>query len=221
MDQSLLLPQLLWYNAEKKVETVNLILKRQFEHWNVVVEHVEQADEKERDKALAIIKKQEELFEKKEPEYGVVEQVELDDKQIGYLNASKVPFFGKQDELLGFLVISMPVVSDKEYTKILQNAKFESNVLRECLIKNRRIIISVEKEGRMILKFASDNISSIGYTMEDIAMQELYWLDIIHEDDRERVLEELKDAYEHKDCFVRQKYRILDKNQNEIWVDTV
>ncbi|MBQ5559696.1 MAG: GGDEF and EAL domain-containing protein [Lachnospiraceae bacterium] len=221
MDQSLLLPQLLWYNAEKKVETVNLILKRQFEHWNVVVEHVEQADEKERDKALAIIKKQEELFEKQEPEYGVVEQVELDDKQIGYLNASKVPFFGKQDELLGFLVISMPVVSDKEYTKILQNAKFESNVLRECLIKNRRIIISVEKEGRMILKFASDNISSIGYTMEDIAMQELYWLDIIHEDDRERVLEELKDAYEHKDCFVRQKYRILDKNQNEIWVDTV
>jgi len=85
------------------------------------------------------------------------------------------------------------------------------------LTRNPAVIYTCNAGGDWATTFVSENISSVvGYEAEEFLEAPGFWLDHIHPDDRERVLEDIEvfvKAGRH--CF---EYRFLHKNGSYLWI---
>jgi len=69
------------------------------------------------------------------------------------------------------------------------------------------------------IDYVSSNISTLGYSQEQLLSEQKKYVDIIHPDDRERVELEVINYLENNIDAYAQKYRILTADGKEIWVD--
>lgn len=69
------------------------------------------------------------------------------------------------------------------------------------------------------VQFVSENVSQWGYTKEEFQSGRLNFQDIVHPDDRQRVIEEILRLAEEGRMEFRQSYRILTKDGRVRWVD--
>jgi PAS domain S-box-containing protein len=69
------------------------------------------------------------------------------------------------------------------------------------------------------VQFVTENISQWGYTKEEFESGRLNFQDIVHPDDRERVIEEILRLTKEGRGEFRQFYRILTKDGRARWVD--
>ena len=221
MDQSKLLPGLIWQDAEGKYVTINTVQRAGMERYLHLLEHEEEASELEREMMLSIERQKQIMIESRQPMCGQVEQVDFDLENNGFSMMNKVPIIGKKEEFLGVLMIAKPVLSQEEYVNLFQNGRYENALLRECVMADNKIMIGVENTGEMMIRYATANLSRLGYAMDKIVMRKTSWLEMIVPEDRKRVQEEMAEAYERRDRFFQQKYRIIDGHGQELWIDTV
>lgn len=107
----------------------------------------------------------------------------------------------------------------KEYAEQLEH----SNQIKEEMervVNNSPVIVfkwKLEKDWPVV--FVSENVSQLGYTVEDFTSGRIKYVDILHPQDLERfhpMLEEYKNI--HSDQF-NQEYRIFTKSGDIRWVD--
>lgn len=221
MDQAKLLPELIWMNASEEYVTVNTAVKPGIERYLYLRNHREELTAVENNMIQTIEAQQNALFEKREPVFGQMEQVDFNRENSGLVTMNKLPIFGKKEEFLGVLLISKPVVSDKDYQSMYIDARFENAMLRECVMEEKKIVMAVDYKQGMLVRYATANFREFGYSMEQIAMREIRWMDLIDPEDRERVTEEMEEAFGRNDRFFHQKYRVRNGNGESIWVDTI
>lgn len=221
MDQAKLLPELIWMNASEEYVTVNTAVKPGIERYLYLRDHREELTAVENNMIQTIEAQQNALFEKREPIFGQMEQVDFNQENSGLVTMNKLPIFGKKEEFLGVLLISKPVVSDKDYQSMYIDARFENAMLRECVMEEKKIVMAVDYKQGMLVRYATANFREFGYSMEQIAMREIRWMDLIDPEDRERVTEEMEEAFGRNDRFFHQKYRVRNGNGESVWVDTV
>lgn len=92
------------------------------------------------------------------------------------------------------------------------------------LFKNGPIIIFIwENSENWPVKNVSENIEDIfGYESSDFVSQKLVYKDLIHIDDIDRVIIEVKNAIENNlKSFIHEPYRIKDKNGDYKWVKDI
>ena len=221
MDQAKLIPGLIWMNAKKEYVTVNTVVRPGVDRYLYLHSHREELTSVEKNMIQTIEAQQNELFEKREPVFGQMEQVDFNQENNGLVTMNKLPIVGKKEELLGVLLISKPVITDKDYQRMYADARFENAMLRECVMEEKKIVMAVDYKQGMLVRYATANFREFGYSMEQIAMREIRWLDLIDPEDRERVTEEMEDAFGRNDRFFRQKYRVRNGKGESVWVDTI
>ncbi len=221
MDQAKLIPGLIWINNKREYITVNTVVRPGVERYLYLSEHREELNDVEKNMIQLIETQQNALFDKREHSFGQMEQVDFNQENNGLVTMNKLPIVGKEDELLGLLLISKPVVSDKDYQYMYADARFENAMLRECVMEEKKIVMAVDYKQGMLVRYATSNFREFGYSMEQIAMREIRWMDLIVPEDRERVKEEMEEAFGRNDRFFRQKYRVRNGQGECVWVDTV
>lgn len=221
MDQAKLLPGLIWLNGKREYVTVNTVVRPGVERYLYLCDHRDELTSVEKNMLQVIETQQNGIFEKREPEFGKMEQVDFNRENSGLVTMNKLPIPGKQGELLGVLLISKPIISDKDYQHMYIDARFENAMLRECVMEEKKIVMAVDYKQGMLVRYATSNFREFGYSMEQIAMREIRWMDLIDPEDRERVKEEMEDAFVRNDRFFRQKYRVKNGQGESVWVDTI
>lgn len=88
------------------------------------------------------------------------------------------------------------------------------------LFKNGPVLMfSWQPEGCWPVKFVSDNVKDIlGYTPEEMMQQGFEFGHIVHPDDFEKTATELEQALANKADYLKQAYRVLDKQGKVHWV---
>lgn len=221
MDAAKLLPGLIWKDADRQTVSVSTGLKFGMSHYAYVLEHPEEATETELEMMQEIAYQQASVYEKKEPVFCQVERVDFTEENNGLVTMNKLPILGKGEELLGVLMVCKPVLSEKDYMQLYANQSIENALLRECIMSDRKMILCVGKRENMNIRYATSNFCLLGYPMEEVIQRKVDWMDVIAPEDRERVREEIQDAFAQKEHFFYQKYRILDAKGEKHWINTI
>jgi len=154
-----------------------------------------------------------------------------------------VPVIGKEDDLLACLFISAAdgALFDKQDRELLESLASMMSVAMENSIQleeSRRIEVDLEKSvatyrtlveqipaityiatlDRSRILFVSPQIEAIlGFCQDDFLANQEIWSQQIHADDRDRVLEEVRQSLEDNIPF-HSEYRICSKHGEYLWV---
>ena len=118
--------------------------------------------------------------------------------------------------------ISKRKQTEKELKKYADELK-HSNELKEemeSIINNSPVIVFKWKtETDWPVEFVSENITKLGYTVEDFTSNTIKYADIIHPDDSERIHLHVSNYYMKKNAQLDYEYRIYTKSGDVRWVD--
>ena len=123
-------------------------------------------------------------------------------------------------------VLDMATTQRIEAEKALRNYAMElehSNQLKEELervIHNSPVIVFLWKyEPTWPVEFVSENISRLGYNVEDFTSRKLLYKDIVHPEDMDKIQKKLLRSVESGCNVYNAEYRILTKSGEIRWVD--
>ena len=214
-----LLPGLIWKTADGRYATVNEVAQKGLERY------VKERDSKDSDNEL-ITRMVEEVqasertvLETKKGLFCQIEQTDFEKIGSGLLKLNRLPILGKKEEYIGLLIISNSILTEMDYQKMFQNVLHETAMLRECVMRENRIAIGIGMEPEMLVHYATPNIASLGYSVEQIVAQQCKWSEIVYPDDLQRVQDEIAQAIEQNVKSLKQTYRIYTAEGKVIWVN--
>ncbi|MEZ5334205.1 MAG: PAS domain S-box protein [Methanolobus sp.] len=118
--------------------------------------------------------------------------------------------------------ISKRKKTEKELKKYAEDLKHSNELKEEMenIINNSPVIVFKWKtETDWPVEFVSENISKLGYTVEDFTSNRIKYADIVHPEDSERKHLHISKYYMTKDAELNYEYRIFTKSGDVRWVD--
>ncbi|TGC09718.1 PAS domain S-box protein [Methanolobus halotolerans] len=140
-------------------------------------------------------------------------------KQLGNLTVSFVPLMdelGAYDGMIGYVEDTGECISrEKDILDGISDAGKQASIYHNIPI----MIFRWSAEKGWPVRFVSDNISQLGYTKEEFESGDIRYIDIVHPDDREMLLEDV-DRFERTDpVYFSGDYRLLSRSGDIIWVN--
>ncbi|AFV23505.1 PAS/PAC sensor signal transduction histidine kinase [Methanolobus psychrophilus R15] len=137
---------------------------------------------------------------------------------LSYQSISLVPLFGEDGSYYG-MVCYVEEVSDyclRErglLDKLSDVDKLES-IYREVPV----IVLKWSSEEGWPVLFVSENISQLGYTKEELESENMHYIDMIHPQDRAKLLQGMSRFTEEGEAYFSHEYRLLRKTGEFLWV---
>lgn len=219
-DMDKLYPRMIWKDAEGKYIVVSGKAKRDIEEYLAVKSQIEEMGSRDKELFEEYNRTEVEVKESQEPLFYHIEQFNFKQGESLYVRMNRIPFYDKKMDYQGMLLMYMPVLSKDDYEKLFNHALSESATMRECLIKEDIVMVGLACEETFPIVYATPNIQNFGYSMEDIMGQQMTWGDFVHEEDVERIMEELKEGIHSKEKNLQQKFRIKAYDGSDVWVDS-
>lgn len=123
---------------------------------------------------------------------------------------------GVSGELTGMMPEICVFRESKEALKIALEVQ---KVLWTVINNSPAIVFLWRNEDKWPADFVSENISQLGYEVEDFTSQRVLYGDIVHQDDIKNVTEQLARCVENKCDGFKMEYRIFTKEGELRWVD--
>jgi len=135
------------------------------------------------------------------------------DGRFVILETSGVPIFNKDGELKGYRGIDRDITLRK---KAEEKLALSESKLRNIIHNTPGMIYRGYPDWSTELIKGCEDIS--GYSKDEINSKEKNWISIIHQDDRERVINEALKLEQNSDSLVS-IYRIINKKNKVVWVE--
>ncbi len=143
----------------------------------------------------------------------VTEEINLFDRNEIITETRKIPVI--ENEKVEYIITVVRDITEKK--------KHEMSIMDSE--QRLRLALESAKEGIWDINFISGNIftnrewvSMLGYDTEKIRYNFDFWIDLIHPEDRDRVVESLNEHLYGKSSFYESVYRIKKKNGEWIWI---
>ena len=120
-------------------------------------------------------------------------------KEMGYIN-----LYGYEIDTIKRLEIKL-LEQEKQYRLLIENSS--------------AILLRWKFENQWSVEFISDNISQFGFLAGDFISKNIFYLDIIHPDDKERIIQEVHEYRNIGLARYSQEYRIITKEGAVCWVE--
>ena len=135
------------------------------------------------------------------------------DGRFVILETSGVPIFNKDGELKGYRGIDRDITLRK---KAEEKLALSESKLRNIIHNTPGMIYRGYPDWSTELIKGCEDIS--GYSKDEINSKEKNWISIIHQDDRERVINEALKLEQNSNSLVS-IYRIINKKNKVVWVE--
>jgi PAS domain S-box-containing protein len=127
------------------------------------------------------------------------------------LFSSVIPILNELGQPYQYITISQNITKQKQHERELKRN-------HQLFIEGPIIVFKWNMKADWPIEYVSENISQFGYTPAEFTNGDRSYYSIIHEDDRERIADEVKAYCESDvDCF-EQEYRIIKNDNDIIWV---
>jgi len=149
----------------------------------------------------------------------------IDGKERDFL-VHKATYSNISGEVIGIVGVMLDITERNKAEKSLIDYADElerSNKLKdelEKVINSSPVIVFLWKyEEGWPTEFVSENVTKLGYDVEDFTSKRLLYRDIVHPDDLKKVADELKMCVEAGCSDYTSEYRIFTKSGEVRWVD--
>lgn len=220
IENRIFLPGIMWYPGTSNAPIYSLAVQRGAEHFKKVFHQKQRAKEQDLERYDASMNLVTALLESDEAVYGKTIQMDFNPDRNGFVSVNYLPIHGKDNLLLGRLLIGQPIFTQKEYKKLAEQIWEEKQALLLHCMDEDKILFCVEKTSPYRIKKVSANVELLGYHAELLYQQEASLLDLIFLEDVQRVQEELNQRNKKSCLCNKQKYRICDAKKEVQWVDT-
>ena len=221
MDMEKLYPRLIWKDIDGTHTVVSGKAKSDVEEYLSVKSRIEEVSPQVRELFEEYNQIEREVKVHEEPLFCHMEQINFEQEEPYYVRMNRIPVFDKKIGYQGMILMYMPVLSKDDYERLFNQALCECAIMREWMMNKDVIMVGLGCDETFSMIYATPNIRTFGYSMEEIVEQQLSWKELIYEEDVERVLEELQQGMMKKEKNIQQKFRMKTREGNDIWVDSV
>ncbi|WP_406655500.1 PAS domain S-box protein [Methanolobus sp. ZRKC2] len=139
--------------------------------------------------------------------------------RLSYQSISFVPLVnesGAYDGMIGYIEESIEhISSEKGLLDEISSAREQSSVYRDIPI----MVFRWSAENGWPVLFVSQNISQLGYTKKEFESGAIRYIDIVHPDDREKLLLDTLRFEMAEKVYFSGDYRLLSKSGDTVWVN--
>lgn len=221
VDMDKLHPRLVWKDIDGTYTVISGKAKSDIEEYLALKSRLEEVSPQIRELFEEYNRIEIEVKVRQEPLFCHMEQINFEQDKPYYVRMNRIPIYDKKIGYQGMLLMYMPVLSKDDYETLFNYSLCENATLRDCLMSEGIIMVGLTYEETLPIIYATPNIQKFGYSIETIMEQQMTWRDLIHEEDAERVMEELQKGILRKEKSIHQKFRIKTLDENEIWVDSI
>jgi PAS domain S-box-containing protein len=110
-------------------------------------------------------------------------------------------------------------ITEQQEKELTLKGALKKMKLLEDIINNSSIMVFLwRNEQFWPADYTSDNVSKLGYTVEDFVEGRIMYSDLIHPDDYEMVKDTLAEQCDSGSDFYNQEYRLILKDNKILWV---
>ncbi|MEZ5335345.1 MAG: PAS domain-containing protein [Methanolobus sp.] len=110
-------------------------------------------------------------------------------------------------------------ITDQQEKELTLQETLKKNKLLEEIINNSSIMVFLwRNEQFWPADYASENVSKLGYPVEDFVEGRIMYSDLIHPDDYEMVKDTLAEQCDSGSDYYNQEYRLVTKDNKTLWV---
>ncbi|MBP1908395.1 PAS domain-containing protein [Methanolobus bombayensis] len=110
------------------------------------------------------------------------------------------------------------ITEQKEKEQTMQDALRKKQHLEEIINNSSIMVFLWRNEQFWPADYASDNVSKLGYPVEDFVEGRIMYSDLIHPDDYEMVKNTLAEQCDSGSDYYNQEYRLITKDNKTLWV---
>jgi len=130
------------------------------------------------------------------------------------------PIFNNDDKISHYVAVKQDVTSQKKTDEALNESYIKYEELAYIFNQSPAIGFLWSENKARTVEFVTDNIKQWGYTPEEFYSQKLAFSDIIYQEDKDNVLEELSKKIAAGKERLKQHYRVITKSKEVRWVDS-
>jgi PAS domain S-box-containing protein len=154
------------------------------------------------------------VFKEGKPVLNKVNPYYKENGETGYVQTNKWPVFDDKQKVIGIFGISRDITDHKKAVEDLEN---ERNLFAAGPVFTMEW--APERDGKWPIKYASSNVEKIlGFSPEEMMHPDFLYPEIIHPDDQDRIVNELKYNIANNIDTFETSYRLLTKTGDFIWV---
>lgn len=140
-------------------------------------------------------------------------------KGLSYQSVSLIPLFDEDGSYDGMACYVQEVSDYCLREKGLLEKLSSANRLESIYWEVPVIVFIWSSECGWPVRFVSENISLLGYTKEEFESGNILYIDIVHPEDRDQLLEDVSRlTWAGEECFSHE-YRLLKKSGESLWVN--
>lgn len=124
----------------------------------------------------------------------------------------------KSGEIACFQGILLDITRRKRFEKALRKSLKMQKTLRTIINKSPAVVF-LEENMEKPVEYISENVMQFGYSVEDFLSGHVLYGNIIHREDKQRVLENLARSVREGYDFFEMEYRIFTKDGRIRWVE--
>ncbi|TQD29238.1 PAS domain-containing protein [Methanolobus vulcani] len=110
------------------------------------------------------------------------------------------------------------ITEQKEKEQTLQEALKKKQLLEEIINNSSIMVFLWRNEQFWPADYASDNVSKLGYPVEDFVEGRIMYSDLIHPNDYEMVKDTLAEQCDSGSDYYYQEYRLITRDNKTLWV---
>ncbi|MDK2947893.1 PAS domain S-box-containing protein [Methanolobus vulcani] len=110
------------------------------------------------------------------------------------------------------------ITEQKEKERTLQEALKKKQLLEEIINNSSIMVFLWRNEQFWPADYASDNVSKLGYPVEDFVEGRIMYSDLIHPDDYEMVKNTLAEQCDSGSDYYDKEYRLITRDNKTLWV---
>lgn len=130
------------------------------------------------------------------------------------------PVFNSEEVITNFIATKEDITDQKKVDAALNESYIKYEELAYIFNQSPAIGFLWSQDEKRTVEFVTENIKQWGYTPEDFYSHNLVFSDIIFQDDKSKVLNELSEKIESGSERLKQHYRIVTKEGEVRWIDS-
>lgn len=144
-------------------------------------------------------------------------------KKNGTLYFEKIkisPVVNSVGKITNYVAVKQDITGQKKTDEALNDSYIKYEELSYIFNQSPAVGFSWSEDDTRLVEFVTDNIKQWEYTPEDFYSQKLTFSDIVYEEDKFKVLKDLKLNIESGAEKIKQQFRIITKSGDVRWVDS-
>jgi len=151
--------------------------------------------------------------------YNVIHNLSMGENKERFIKMNMIPILNRAGNHIGVVGIYTLLLEEIERKTLYDIALNENHILNQIIARNGLYVVSWNLGSDWEIEYVSPNFSWFGYSRYDLYSGNVRWLDLIHPDDMNELVQKVSSLNENQGNILEpMSYRIRKLSGKYVWV---